>query len=149
MIYVNWIQDLIKYGVKRNRNFLKALYEEDNFVKVEKWFDYLNCSKSWQRQSDKKMTLEKFLSLIDENSIIHLGVAYPDPDRINYSVNLIEKSINRFIFIKMPYHKKNFKLVSKIYKNSFEKNLEKEKVEKWIKKEYERMIRKPKSSPRK
>ncbi|MBU2612525.1 MAG: hypothetical protein KKB62_02275 [Nanoarchaeota archaeon] len=138
MIYVNHIIYLIKYGIEKNRGFLRSFYEEDKFNRVQKWFDYL---KSFERKNDKRMTLEKFLLLIDEKSIIHLGLAYPDPDKIRYSVRLMDKKlIDRFVFIEMPYGKRNFNLVSEIYKNSFGRVLEKEKVREGIREEYERTI---------
>lgn len=128
MTYVNQFPDLIKRGVKKNKVFIKSLYEEKNFEDSRKFFDYLDCSRSYQRQTDEGMTLEKFLKFINKNSMITLQLASPEPKDIRYGVRLSDQDINRFLFIEMPCNENNFNLVSEIYKSSFGRVLEKEKV---------------------
>lgn len=130
MIYINQISWLNKYSLEDNKKFLKSIYEEENFIEVNKFFNFLDCNISWRRQTDKEMSLEKFLELMKNNDYITLQLASPDPDEIRYGV--VSKKINsneKFLSIDMPYNNSNFDLISKIYKDSFNKDLESEEVQ--------------------
>jgi len=142
MIYVNQILSLVDYGLKKNKKFLKSIYEERNFFLVKKWFDFLNCSKSWRRETDKSMNLDKFLSKMDKEIYISLQLASPDPFKIKYGASFKDISnIERFIFMEMPYNNYNFNLISKIYKDSFNKKLESEKVQKGLVEYYKQRVK--------
>ncbi len=127
MAYINQLHP-IKYGVEKNKQFLEQIYTNEELVEFTRNFDFLDCSVSFSRQQDKDMTLEKFLTLIDEESFILLQLASPNPYEIRYGIRLADKGVDRFIFIDGPYTDPNFEVVSRLYKQSFGKELEDEPV---------------------
>ena len=124
MVYINQIF-LDKYGIKKNKKFLKKLYENENLIDVSKWFD---IKENIQRQRDDHMSLDKFLKLINTELIIRLQFASPDPSNIKYCARQSIKNSSRFAWIICPYNSDNFNMISQLFKESFGKNLKDELV---------------------
>lgn len=130
MVYVNQIH-LIKKGAKKNKKFLRLLYNNAELEKVCRWFDKkFGSSASIAGQSDKDMTLDKFLKGINSKSFTVLQLASPDPFDIRYCAVFRDysKKIKRFAWITCPYSDYNFNIISKLYEESFGSNLEDEPV---------------------
>jgi hypothetical protein len=131
MVYVNQI-DLQRYAPKKNRVFFGLLYSNATLTDVKKWFDITGWNISETRQVDQEMTPERFSKLIDKKAFINLQLASPRPQDIKYCVRLTDrltdKEIERFAFVIFPYTDNNFQVVSRLYKQAFEQELEKEPV---------------------
>ena len=125
--YINQIV-LNKKGLEENKSFLKAIYSCQDLLEVKKWFDKLDCNISWQRQTDKKMTLEKFLNNMGkDHASFHgtLQINNPDPLKIRYCISFDGNDrISRFVWVIYPYNKNNFKITSDLYEKSFGNKIE-------------------------
>lgn len=119
MVYINQIF-LNKYGIKKNKRFLKALYENENLIGISKWFDFKN---GIQRQNDYDMSLEKFLELINSESMLRLQFASPDSEKIRYCARHLCEDSSKFAWIICPYNDNNFREVSRLFEESFGERL--------------------------
>src|SRR3989339_1531928 len=98
MTYVNQIE-LLGKGISQNKAFLEKIYNS-GLEQARKWFDKIDCSTSFSRQKDAEMTLEKFLSLIDEKTLsIPLQINSPVPDEIRYAAVLYQSGVRKHAFI--------------------------------------------------
>lgn len=118
MVYVNQI-DTKKYGIEKNKRFLRELYLNQEITNKFGYFDILNCSISLGREHDQDMNLEKFILLMKDNSLINFQLNSPDPFKVVYSVRFIHKRIGHYIFMEYPYNESNFDITSRLYKDSF------------------------------
>jgi hypothetical protein len=137
MIYINQLHP-IKFGIEKNKQFLKELHKTEELVDVSMWFD--KRENSIARMPDRDMSLEKFIDLMDENAMISLQFAYPDPKSIRYCIRQPDRPASRFAWVDCPYNEHNFNIFSQLYEQIFKKKIEEEPVlegiDDFIKKNY-------------
>ena len=131
--YINQLQ-LNDKESEKNKEFFRNLYICNNFYKADKRFDkHLTRF----REEDPNMTLDSFVENIDRASQITLQVRSPEPNALNYHAAFHDDdSVRRNAWVKMPCTKKNFDLVSKIYKESMGVELINEPIEKGLREYY-------------
>jgi len=117
--------DLGNQGIKKNRAFLKALYETKELEGTKKWFDTLNSSVSLERQSDEDMTLDTYLDLMTEEFDIGIQICSPSPDQIIYfAVGFVNRKVQKFAWITCPSNRHNYQVVSRLFKDVYKRNIE-------------------------
>jgi hypothetical protein len=126
MIYINQIFPL-KYGIEKNRKFFKLLYQNKDLTKVSKWFDKHEGYVA--RERDTEMTLEKFVELMGDDSVIRIQFASPDPLRIKYFTRQLTGYASNFAWIECPYNDNNFNIFSQLFEKSFKRKLKDEPVD--------------------
>lgn len=116
----------LRLGLRDNKNFLYALYNSKEFTDSRKWFDSLDCSKSLSRQIDVNMNLEKFLGLMSFSSDVFLKLGSPNEFEINYCA-IVHPSFfpsTQFAWFECSYNNHNYKVISKLFNQTFGKNLD-------------------------
>lgn len=131
MVYVNQVHP-VKKGLKKNKKFLKLLYDNEELEKVSKYFDKVEPL-GLRGEHDDKMTLDKFLRGMSNDCFIALQLYSPDPFDIRYHCSFHDsKNITRMVFVICGCTDKNFGIVSKLYKKAFGSKLEDEPVAKGL-----------------
>ncbi len=125
MPYVNQLK-LIEKGVKKNRDFLKSLYECETLTEANKWFDKLEGKV--QREPDSDMTIAKFLKHMSRKSYTIFQLASPTPFEIRYCAMYRDDAARRHFFLECPYNDHHFEIVSGLFTEAFGTRLEDEPV---------------------
>ncbi|MFH1668642.1 MAG: hypothetical protein ABIA62_01830 [Candidatus Woesearchaeota archaeon] len=124
MVYVNQVM-LDKKGVRKNREFLRAIYTSEDLEDVSRWFDFLHAEVSFRRQPDPNMTLDRFVRLMGKDTYIPLQIGSPGPYEIRYCAS-VDDGVRRHFFLECPYTEWNFDVVSGLYLQAFGVRLEDE-----------------------
>jgi len=123
-IYQNQI-NMEEYGLEKNKEFAQKLLtneEINNFW--HKNFEEKG-GQSWKRETEPDMDLEKFLSLIKDDNycVFKLFLAGHNEIDIRYGAIIKEGNVDHFAWLECEYNKNNFDIISKIYKEVFEKDI--------------------------
>ena len=111
--------------IKKNRAFLKSLYETKDLKGAQKWFELLNASVSFKRRPDENMTLDIYLNLMTDKFDIILQICSPTPDQIRFSASgYINHKVEKFVWITCPFNRHNYRIISKLFKEIYEQKIE-------------------------
>lgn len=109
--------------LKKNKEFLKGLYETSDLVGVRRWFDKLEGS--IERKYDPNITLEKFLDLMTESFFIVLQTGSPFLDDIRCcSRGSDDQGSEVFAWIECPYNEYNYNVVSGLFKEVYDQDVD-------------------------
>jgi len=127
MVYVNQIGTK-KYGIEKNKIFLKNLSLNQEITDKMGYLDILDCSNHLGLKHDQDINLEKFILLMKQNSLINFQLNSPDPFKVVYSIRLIQNMTEYSMFMEYPYNEFNFEITSRLYADSFGVKLKDEPV---------------------
>jgi hypothetical protein len=129
-----WV-DIEIYGFRDTVKFIREVFEAD--IKGNwHWFDYLDCRKDFARQPDSEMTLDKYLSIISQDSLKRMCVGKREYNRYNFSEGMmptislcvkttdtadLEKSY--FLWYFCPQNDATYDQVNGLFRKSYKKDI--------------------------
>ena len=113
--------------------FMKLLHEADISPKWEE-FDILDCSKSWQRQPEKKMTFKRYIRFPGSLNTLMLNreewhrETYEKIEVISFMMRGVRIPRNsraeRFYWWTCPHTDENYATVEKLFRQAYGKEIE-------------------------
>jgi len=134
-----WLE-IEKEPIEKTKKLMELLYTA-NLPGTYSWFDKLDCSKSFARQKDPEMTLEKFVANITNSSFLRFGIGqkYTPCDStekittISLFVHLYglhnDPDVSRFYWFFCPLNEENYKRVDELFKKVYKSPIDKYKCE--------------------
>ncbi len=111
--------------LRQNKAFLRAVYNNQKIEDVIRWFDKVEGS-SGQRQTDEKMTLDRYMRLMTPSFYAVLQTGSPIPDEIRCCSRGVDKQgVERFLWVIAPYTERNYVVVSTLFKKFYKEDLDK------------------------
>lgn len=107
----------------QNIAFMRELYAED----MDRWFDTLDCRKSWAREIDESMNIREFISLVKKPYHITLQVKWHQREEIRYSAILTDaraEKVERFLWVECPFDLRNYLIVDGIFRRAYGQGIE-------------------------
>ena len=136
-LYVNQLK-IIKKGVRKNKTFLREMYQCTELEDARRWFDKIYAYASVKRMPDEGMDLETFVRHITKDSYITLQLASPNPFEIRYCADFSNAGMIQMAWVTCPHNESNLTKVAELYQKAFGTNLLDEPVPEGIQEYYQK-----------
>lgn len=122
--------DLLKYGIEKNKEFIKGLFLTEGLEGIRKVFVRRDANK-FGGEKDEGMNIGVFLEKITSVNDPSFKIIFEDFDfqNIYYYTMITDKDTTRHLKIECDYNQNNFNIVEKIYFQAFGTRLRDEKVD--------------------
>jgi len=107
--------------ITKSKNFLKNIYQSGK-IEGGRIFDMCD-NVSFRRKHNKKMNLEKYLSLDWSERHIRLQIGSPAPDRLIYCAAVKMRETVQFAWLDCPLTEINYKEVMRAFKQAYGGNM--------------------------
>lgn len=111
--------------IDQNKKFLIQMSSSKELEDLRIWFDTLDCSVSFARQRDEKMTLERYVKSQHFNFVVF----QTDDREIRFSVSYSVRkknsldSIEYFAWVECRFSQSNYDVINKLFKKVYKKTI--------------------------